>query len=134
MVSVFFAVALSLVASDHEAKLTYTAAYEKSVSERKPLLVVVGAQWCPACNVLKDTTIRSLQQTGELSDVNVAVVDRDAEPELAEQLMEDEKMIPQIIVFSQSDTGRWHRRKLTGFQPAQPIRSLIRTAMSLGRG
>lgn len=134
MVSVLFAVALSLVTSDHEAKLTYTAAYEKSVSERKPLLVVVGAQWCPACNVLKDTTIRSLQQTGELSDVNVAVVDRDAEPELARQLMEGEKMIPQIIVFSQNDSGRWHRRKLTGFQPAQPIRSLIRTAMSLGRG
>ncbi len=134
MVSVLFAVALSFVTSEHEAKQTYAMAYEKSVSEKKPLVVVVSAQWCPACNVLKDTTIKSLEQTGELDDCSVVVVDRDADPELAKQLMADEKMVPQIIVFSQSDTGRWKRSKLTGFQPAQPVRSLIRSARSLGRG
>ena len=46
-------------------------------------MVVVGAEWCPACNVLKDTTIKPMVETGELDRVSVAVVDRDAEPELA---------------------------------------------------
>lgn len=134
MVSVLFAVALSFVTSEHEAKQTYAVAYEKSVSEKKPLVVVVSADYCPACTVLKDTTIKSLEESGELDNVSVAVVDRDAEPELAKQLMAGERMVPQIIVFSQSDTGRWKRSKLMGFQPTQPVRSLIRSAMSLRRG
>jgi thioredoxin-like negative regulator of GroEL len=134
MVSVLFAVVLSLVTSEHEATQTYATAYEKSVSEKKPLVVVVSAQWCPACNVLKDTTIKTLEQTGDLDAVSVVVIDRDADPELAQQLMAGEKMVPQIIVFSQNNTGRWKRSKLTGFQPTQPVRSLIRSAMGLGRG
>ncbi len=134
MVSVLFAVALSFVTSEPATPQTYASAYAESVTERKPLVVLVSAQWCPACNVLKDTTLKSLEQSGELDNVSVAVVDRDAEPELAQQLMAEERMIPQIIVFSQNSTGRWQRKKLTGYQPAQPVRSLIRAAMSLGRG
>ncbi|MEM9588304.1 MAG: thioredoxin family protein [Planctomycetota bacterium] len=110
----------------------YTLAYKKSVEEEKPLMVVVGAEWCPACKVLKNTTIKSMEQNGELNDVNVAVVDRDAQPELAKQLMSGEKMIPQIILYSKSDSGRWTRRRLTGYQPAQPVRTLIRRAVRIG--
>ncbi len=134
MVSVLFAIALSLFTSEHEAKQSYAMAYEKSITEKKPLVVVVSAEYCPACHVLKDTTIKSMEQNGELDDCSVVVIDRDADPELAKQLMAGEKMVPQIIVFSQSDTGRWKRLKLTGFQPAQPVRSLIRSAKLLGRG
>ena len=130
MVSMLLAVGLTLVTSDPATQQTYAAAYEKSVSEGKPLMVVVSSDPCPACHVLKDTTIKSLEQSGELADVSVAVVDRDAEPELAQQLMAGEKKIPQIIVFSQNTTGKWQRRKLTGYQPAQPVRSLLRSAIA----
>ena len=94
-------------------------------------MVVVGAPWCPACKVLKENTIRPMVQTGELSEVSLAVINRDEHPELAQQLTQGEQMIPQIIVFTPSDQG-WKRRKLRGFQSKQPIRSLIRKA--LGRG
>ena len=91
-------------------------------------MVVVGAPWCPACNVLKETTIRSMAQTGELDAVSLAVINRDDDPELAKQLTKGEKMLPQIIVYTQ-DKGRWKRRKLLGYQPKQPIRTLIRRAL-----
>lgn len=112
----------------------YTLAYQKSVEEDKPLLVVVGAPWCPACETLKKTTIANMQSSGELDQVSVAVVDRDAEPELAKTLMADEKMIPQIIMYSKTADGRWTRRKLTGYQPVQPVRSLIRRVTGITRG
>lgn len=112
----------------------YTLAYKKSVEEDKPLMVVVGAEWCPACEVLKKTTIADMQKTGELDKVSLAVVDRDEEPELTKQLMGDEKMIPQIIVYHKDSKGSWRRRKLTGYQPAQPIRSLLRRVLPFGRG
>jgi len=112
----------------------YAEAYRKSQVEGKPLLVIVSAKWCPACHTLKDTTIRDLETSGQLTDVNVAVVDRDVEPELAKQLMREQK-IPQIIVFSKSTTGRWERSQLIGYQPQGPVRNLIRSAISaLRRG
>lgn len=121
------------VTSDQPQKQTYAEAYAESVEERKPLMVVVGAPWCPACNVLKDTTIKSMEQTGELDAVSLVVVNRDEQPELAQKLTKGEQLIPQIIVYAQDEeNGKWKRRKLSGFQSKQPIRSLIRKA--LGRG
>ena len=129
MVSLFLAVVLAGVTSLDSKDHTYTTAYKESVAQDKPLMVVVGAEWCQACNVLKDTTIRPMVQTGELDNVSVAVVDRDAEPELAKQLTKGEKMLPQIIVFTKDDSGQWKREKLMGYQPKQPVRRLVQNAV-----
>ncbi len=118
----------------HPSDQNYTLAYKQSVEEDKPLMVVVGAPYCPACQVLKQTTIADMTRSGELDSVSVAVVDRDAEPELAKQLMADEKMIPQIILFSKSSDGHWKRRRLMGYQPIQPVRSLLQKVRNIGRG
>jgi thioredoxin-like negative regulator of GroEL len=146
MLSLFLGLTLSVVTTGvstspttqktttHPSDQNYTLAYKQSVEEDKPLMVVVGAPYCPACQVLKQTTIADMTRSGELDSVSVAVVDRDAEPELAEQLMADEKMIPQIILFSKSSDGHWKRRRLMGYQPIQPVRSLLQKVRNIGRG
>ncbi len=128
MVLLLLAVALASVTSEQQMHQKYAEAYEASVEEHKPLMVVVGAPWCPACNVLKETTIKQMATTGELDSVSLAVINKDDDPELVEQLTGDDKMLPQIIVFTQ-ENGSWKRRKLLGFQPKQPVRSLIRNAL-----
>ncbi|TWU56535.1 Thioredoxin [Rubripirellula tenax] len=128
MVLFILAIALASVTSEQQMTQKYAEAYEQSVTEQKPLMVVVGAPWCPACNVLKDTTIKQMAQTGELDSVSLAVINKDDDPELVKQLTGGDKMLPQIIVFTQED-GRWQRRKLMGYQPKQPVRSLIRKAL-----
>lgn len=115
-------------AKDHE----YNQAYQESQLQGKPLMVIVGAPWCPACHTLQDTTIKQLEASGQLNDVSVAIVDRDAEPQLASQLMRGQ-MIPQIIVFAKGSAGRWERSQLTGFQSQGPVRQLIRSAISAVR-
>lgn len=132
MLSFALVAALVTMSGTAPASHNYAEAYRKSQVEGKPLMVIVSAQWCPACHTLKDTTIRDLETSGQLEEVNLAIVDRDAEPELAKQLMRDQK-IPQIIVFSKSNTGRWERSQLIGYQPQGPVRSLIRSAMSVLR-
>ncbi|MGB7347293.1 MAG: thioredoxin family protein [Pirellulaceae bacterium] len=134
MVSLLLAAVLASVTSEPANNHDYKAAYKESVAQQKPLMVVVGAEWCTACNVLKDTTIHPMVQTGELDGVSVAVVDRDAQPELCEQLCKGEKMLPQIIVFTQNDDGKWERKKLMGYQPKQPVRKLVAQAVSKVRG
>ena len=133
MVSLLLAVVLGSVTSA-SLKTDYAEAYKESVAQDKPLMVVVGAPWCPACNVLKQTTIEPMAQTGELDEVSVALLDRDSNPELVKQLTKGEKMLPQIIMFSRTDGGQWKRHHLKGYQPKQPVRNMIRSAVSLGRG
>lgn len=131
MVSLLLAVVLGSVTS---LKTDYAEAYKESVDEDKPLMVVVGAPWCPACNVLKQSTLEPMAQTGELDQVSVAVLDRDANPELANQLTKGEKMLPQIIMFTRTSAGQWKRHQLKGYQTKQPVRNMIRSAVTLGRG
>ncbi|TWT54297.1 Thioredoxin [Rubripirellula amarantea] len=128
MVSLLLALVLSGVTSEQQLQQDYAEAYQQSVEQQKPLMVVVGAPWCPACNVLKETTITPMAQTGELDSVSLAVINRDDDPELVKQLTKGDKMLPQIIVFTQ-DNGQWKRRKLMGYQPKMPVRSLIRQAL-----
>ena len=131
MVSIFLAVVLASVTSDQSLQQNYADAYKESVKDEKPLMVVVGAPWCHACNVLKESTIRPMADSGELDTVSLAVINKDDHPALVKQLTEGEEMLPQIIVFTK-DNGRWKRRKLVGFQRKQPIRSLVRKALNKG--
>ena len=74
MVSLLLAVVLGSVTTA-PIKTDYAEAYKESVAKNKPLMVVVGAPWCPACNVLKQSTIEPMAKTGELDQVSVAVLD-----------------------------------------------------------
>lgn len=127
----FLTAALASVVSGDSSPQSYTDAYRTAQQNGKPLMVVVSADGCPACQTLKAATLNTLQHDGQLEDVTVTVVNRDTQPELAGQLMRG-RMVPQIIVFSQTDRG-WKRLQLTGFQTQGTVRSLIQKARSLGR-
>lgn len=106
--------------------LGYEAAYRKAQEEKKPLVVLVGADWCPACKTMKADTIESMKRSGELKEVVYTQLDKDANPELADQVMQG-KMLPQIVVFSESENG-WKRFSLTGMQSPRRVKELIRKA------
>tara|TARA_Y100000385_G_scaffold104415_1_gene108116 strand:+ start:50 stop:469 length:420 start_codon:yes stop_codon:yes gene_type:complete len=128
MFSLLLTVILTSAPADQQLQQSYAQAYTKSLEERKPLLVVVGAPWCPACRVLKESTLKPMAKTGELDDVSFVVINRDENPALAAKLTQGEKTIPQIILYTPGEDG-WKRRKLRGFQSKQPIRSLIQKAL-----
>jgi thioredoxin-like negative regulator of GroEL len=110
---------------------SYADAYRLAQIEGKPLMVVVSSDACPACVTLKANTLSAMQDSGELADVRVTVVNKDEDPRLASRLMRG-RMIPQIIVFSESKTG-WKRFQLTGYQTQGGVRSLIRRALDIKR-
>ena len=129
MVSLLLGVVLLGFTSEQQMQQNYAEAYRDSVSQQKPLLVVVGAPWCPACNSLKQSTILPMAELGELDGVSLAMINKDEDPELAKELTGGEQLIPQIILYT-PDQGGWKRQKLSGFQSKQPIRNLIRRALS----
>lgn len=131
MISLLFGFVLALISSEQPVQQNYAEAYRDSVSQQKPLLVVVGAPWCPACNSLKESTILPMAERGELDGVSLAMINKDEDPELAKELTGGEQLIPQIILYT-PEQGTWKRQRLTGFQAKQPIRNLIRRALGNG--
>ena len=111
------------VSSKSEA-LTYTEAYAQSQADDKPLVVLVGAEWCPACVTMKKSTIPQLAQNGIFKNVAFTMVDTDQHSEIAKQVMEGGS-IPQLIMFHKTSDG-WKRERLTGGQSASAILSFLR--------
>ena len=107
---------------------SYHAALADAQVHRRPLLVLVGAQWCPGCQAMKQTVLPAAARRGGLRAVSFATVDVDAERELAQQLMRG-GAIPQLIVFSRTLDGKWHREQITGETTESDVQSLIARAI-----
>lgn len=101
----------------------YEDAFSKAQQENKPLLILVGARWCASCQIMKKETIEPMKEAGELNNVVVTLVDKDARPELAEQLMKGETL-PQVVMFCKQPEG-WKRFSLTGMQSKSRMVELL---------
>ncbi len=107
----------------------YESARRDSLQNERPLLVVVGTGWCPACRSQKDALAR-LQQDGSLESVNYVYVDADRQRQLADVLMRG-RSIPQTLVFTHTADG-WRRTQMTGFQSPERLRALLPAGQEAG--
>ena len=117
---------LAVLTSAQPERPTYEAAYQKAQEEHKPLLIVVGADWCAACKTLKAQTIDPMQTSGKLQDVVLTIVDKDSRPELAQQLMQGNSL-PQLVVFAKGKDG-WKKFSLSGIQSEKRVQELLEKA------
>jgi thioredoxin-like negative regulator of GroEL len=101
----------------------YAKAYETMVSTGQPLVILVGAEWCPACQQMKNSIIPQVKRQGGLENVAFAYVNTDADHNLAGKLMQGGS-IPQLIKYSKTADG-WKREQLTGVHGADETRSFI---------
>jgi thioredoxin-like negative regulator of GroEL len=109
---------------------SYHAALSDAQANHRPLLVLVGASWCPGCRTMKQSVLPGLARRGALQSVSFAAVDSDAEAEVARQLMRGGS-IPQLIAFSQTADGKWHREQIIGATSEQEVQSLIARALQV---
>lgn len=105
----------------------YSDAYQETQETGRPLVVLVGADWCPACRTMKTSVIPEAQRRGVLGKVSFAVVNTDRQSSIARKLMRGGS-IPQLIVFHKTDDG-WKRRQMTGVQSVSDIESAVNSAL-----
>ncbi len=103
----------------------YTNAYAQAQENGKPLVVLVGAEWCPGCVKMKNQVVPVMRSNGTLEKVQFAQVNTDHDPELAEQLMRGQS-IPQLIMYVKTDTG-WKRSQMTGPKTVSEVESFIQS-------
>ena len=107
----------------------YKTAYERAQQGDKPLLVLITAEWCPPCQVMKKTTIPELIQKEAFRGFHYSTVDLDKEEKLARQLIGD-RGVPQLIMYEKQE-GKWIRRYLRGIQTPQTVEAFVARANTL---
>ncbi|MHB8970398.1 MAG: thioredoxin family protein [Pirellulaceae bacterium] len=103
----------------------YQDAYNQADKEGKPLLVLVGADWCPGCRTMKQEMIPELEREGDLSQVVFTTVNTDEKPTLSRRLLRGATSIPQLVLFTRTAKG-WRRSELNGVQGPGIIRQFLR--------
>ena len=102
---------------------TYADAHRINQQTGQPIVVIVGAEWCPACVVMKDKIMPQLRLRGMLGKVAFAQVDLDHEQRLGHTLTGGGP-IPQLIMFRRTADG-WRRNKLIGRQSVETVERFI---------
>lgn len=111
---------LSLLANTPE---TYADAHQATVKTGCPMVIMVGADWCPACQRMEKTVIPKVRERGLLSRVAFALVNLDRERELG-QTLTGGGPIPQLIAYRRAHDG-WHRTCLIGGQDIKTVEDFI---------
>jgi thioredoxin-like negative regulator of GroEL len=122
----FFVVSLSCsteLAQQTDLPTSYKTAYRRAQDNHKPILVLVTAEWCAPCQMLKRTTLRDMMAKRGFKDFNFAMVDVDRDPEIAAKLTEG-RPVPQFIVFEHQDDS-WIRRYSIGYHSIDQVQAFL---------
>jgi len=129
--TLFLLCATLLCNSSTDKPLKYQEAHQQAIATKRPMLILVGADWCPACRLMKHDTLAMMQQNGKLKEVLFSTVNTDDEPELAAQLMRS-STIPQLVLYTPAPQG-WYRTYLHGSQQEERITGMIAQGLELQR-
>lgn len=108
---------------------TYADAHRMTSDTGKPMLVMVGADWCGPCQNLKNNILPQVRHRGLLSRVAFAQVNVDREPELTQSLTGGGP-IPQLVMYRKTAHG-WRQRKLVGAQSVAQVEEFINQGLTL---
>lgn len=109
----------------------YAAARRETTDTGRPMVILVGADWCPACQTMKNEVVPQVKRRGLLGRVAYAVVNLDRQKDLGQQLVADGP-IPQFIMYRKTRDG-WKRRRLVGGQSAESVEAFIKEGLELDK-
>lgn len=107
----------------------YDEAFKDHEQNGKPLMVLVGADWCPACVTMKTGTLARMERSGKLRKVAFSVLNTDRDSKVAKSVMRGGS-IPQLIMFTRNAEGKWDRQQLTGAQSEQAVEAMVTEAVT----
>jgi glutathione peroxidase len=110
------------------ADASYAEAHRAMMETGRPMVILVGAEWCPACRTMKHEVTPEVTRDGGFKDATFAIVDTDAEPELAHKLMKGNS-IPQLLVYRKTEKG-WRISRLIGAQSPSAVERVVAAAVS----
>jgi thioredoxin-like negative regulator of GroEL len=107
-------------ADDEES---YTQAHEVTLKTGKPLVVMVGADWCGPCQNMRRSILPRVREHGLFRKVTFAHVNVDKDRDLAKQLTEGNS-VPQLVMYRKTKDG-WARRIMVGAHSVEEVEKFI---------
>jgi thioredoxin-like negative regulator of GroEL len=114
------ACALAIGANDSDS---YSDAHAVTMKTGRPMLIMVGTDWCGPCQMMKKSILPQVRQHGLLRRVAFAIVNADHDQELAEQITGGGP-VPQLVMYRKTPKG-WLQRKLIGSQSVEAVETFI---------
>ena len=109
----------------------YQEAYNLAEKAGKPLLVLIGTDECPDCQVMKQRTMPELNRSGALENLVFIDVDSEDNPALTRQLLRGDSL-PQLVLYT--PVGKlWRRTHLSGAQSESEILAYLQRQIARGR-
>ena len=127
MKNVFAAVVVLLFAQTAFAgePVSFETAYQNAKATGRPMLVVLGAEWCPGCVVLKNQTIPEAQRRGGLRNVELTHIDIDVRKDIAAKLQRG-PMIPQVVRMDWNGES-WKVKRFNGVPNVESVQAFAKT-------
>jgi thioredoxin-like negative regulator of GroEL len=107
---------------------SYADARRLTEETGRPMLVMVGTDWCGPCQQMKKTILPQVRQHGLLRRVAFAMVNADRDQALAQKLTGGGP-VPQLVMYRKT-AGGWLRRKLVGGQSVETIEQFINEGLA----
>ncbi|HEY4760726.1 MAG TPA: thioredoxin family protein [Thermoguttaceae bacterium] len=121
--------AVLLVSAPDAADETYTEAHRLTTETGRPLVVMVGTDWCGPCQAMKRNILPRLRERGLFKRVAFAQVNADRDSELAKEITGGGP-VPQLVMYRKTEKG-WLRRKLVGGQNTETVERFIQEGLVL---
>ena len=125
------AIQIALLGTAAGADTSYATAHQRTAKTGQPLVVLVGAKWCPACVQMKRNVVPHLQSQGSLNQVSYAEVDLDRQRELG-RLLTEGGPIPQLLMYRKTKIG-WKLRRIIGSQSVDKVDRFIAEGVALDK-
>lgn len=107
----------------------YAQAHKVHYDTGRPMVLLVGAEWCPACVQMKNNIMPRVARRGLLDKVAYAQINTDRESKIAKSVMRG-GTIPQLIMYRKTPSG-WKRHMLVGAQTPESIEAFINNGLEL---
>ena len=107
----------------------YAEAHKAHSATGRPMVLLVGAEWCPGCVQMKNSVLPRVARRGLLRKVAFAHVNTDRDSRIAKSVMQG-GTIPQLIMYRKTPSG-WKKHMLVGVQSPEQIEAFINKGLDL---
>ncbi len=119
---------VSLAVSDTPTTTTlYEQAVKRSIESGRPVLVLIGADWCHYCKVVQRDVLPVLKERGMMEKVEYVYLDYDRDRDLVSRTQRGE-IIPEMVMFRKTAEG-WKRSDLSGGYKIEEVEGFIKATL-----
>ena len=115
------------IAAARSTHHSYAAAHREMKEHGRPLLVLIGADWCPGCQIMKQTMGRDGIRKSLANRVAYAQVNKDEEARIASRILKGDR-IPQLVLFRRTRDG-WKATRMIGAQSEGAVQSFVESGL-----